>query len=199
MSQQPQSAEPQPRGAVCALHPERSAATICNRCGNYACELCFQVAPDRQDYCEACMPRSVVRPATRGSRLLAVIVDHIVLALALFVGGILSFAVRSPAFTFVLVLAAFLGVMGVQLYLLDKYGQSIGKRAQGIKVVRMDGSRVGILRLIFLRNVVPAAIGQATCSIFSLVDTLAIFSEQSRCLHDYIADTQVIEVSDAQD
>ncbi|MBM7118757.1 RDD family protein [Archangium primigenium] len=197
MSQQPQSAEPQPRGAVCALHPERSAATICNRCGNYACELCFQVAPDRQDYCEACMPRSVVRPATRMSRLGAVIVDQLLLFGGALVGGIVGGISKEPMAVFVLALSAFVIVGVIQLIMLDKYGQSIGKRALDIKVVRMDGSDVGLLRLLFLRNVVPAAIGQATCSIFSLVDALAIFSEQSRCLHDYIADTQVIDVSDA--
>ena len=188
------SMDSEPRGALCAIHPERSAATICNRCGNYACELCFQVGADRQDYCTDCLPRAEPQLATRSSRLGAVIVDQLFVMIPLFVGILLGSLVDKDwgAVLFGGVAAVF--VLCYQLYVLTEHGQTFGKRMMGIKVVRMDGSAVGLGRLLVLRNVVPALIGSATCNVFSLVDSLAIFAESSRCLHDYIADTKVIDV-----
>ena len=91
-----------------------------------------------------------------------------------------------------------------QIVLLYKYGQTIGKKVMGIRVVRMDGSRVSFARFFFLRGLAMAvivwiisAIGLAIHirwmgNIVTLVDYLMIFGAAHRCLHDYIADTQVV-------
>ena len=91
-----------------------------------------------------------------------------------------------------------------QIVLLYKYGQTVGKKVLGIRVVRMDGSRVSFARFFFLRGLAMAvivwiisAIGLAIHARFignlvTLVDYLLIFGAAHRCLHDYIADTQVV-------
>lgn len=89
-----------------------------------------------------------------------------------------------------------LAFFGYQLYLLHKYGQTVGKRMLGIKIVRGDGSRAGLGRIFALRYFVPGLIGAIPFVgfIFSLADPLFIFGEEKRCIHDMIADTIVVDV-----
>jgi uncharacterized RDD family membrane protein YckC len=154
--------------------------------------------------------------ATRMSRLLAVLVDvspgfvigivAAVLAAAL-LPGVFSghFDPRTTGFaTFGLFfLVVFIGMIAWLVWnivLLYKYGKTIGKKVMGIRVVRMDGSRVGFARFLFLRWLAVAAIGWVGLAIHqrflgnlvSLVDVLMIFGAAHRCLHDYIADTKVV-------
>ena len=86
--------------------------------------------------------------------------------------------------------AIFLGV--IQLVLLTLRGQSLGKLAMGIRIVAQDGSPAGFISVVLLRLVVPQII-QAFCGIFGLIDSLYIFSQDSRCIHDHIASTIVIQ------
>ncbi|WP_084737773.1 RDD family protein [Cystobacter ferrugineus] len=198
---EPEISAPQRSGAFCAQHADQLAATLCNRCGNYACEQCFRVAYDRQDYCTACLPRIQPPLAGRGARFAAVAVDQVALIAPIFVCMLLGILLSNGTGTGLTMLGlgmlGALGVVGYQLYLLATVGQSLGKRTMGIKVVRTDGTPVDLARLIFLRNVVPAIIGMFTWNLFNLVDTLCIFTEQRRCLHDHIADTQVIVVNES--
>ena len=73
-------------------------------------------------------------------------------------------------------------------------GQSIGKLAVGIKIVRTDGSQATAGRIIGLRFLVMAVVSLfgLVGSIISLVDVLLIFRKERNCLHDDIADTRVI-------
>jgi len=89
------------------------------------------------------------------------------------------------------------------IVLLYKYGQTVGKKVMGIRVVRMDGSRVSFARFFFLRGLAIGVIGAVVGgiggamhikfagNIVTLVDYLMIFGAARRCLHDFIADTQV--------
>ncbi|OJH34470.1 hypothetical protein BON30_43375 [Cystobacter ferrugineus] len=139
--------------------------------------------------------------AGRGARFAAVAVDQVALIAPIFVCMLLGILLSNGTGTGLTMLGlgmlGALGVVGYQLYLLATVGQSLGKRTMGIKVVRTDGTPVDLARLIFLRNVVPAIIGMFTWNLFNLVDTLCIFTEQRRCLHDHIADTQVIVVNES--
>ena len=77
----------------------------------------------------------------------------------------------------------------------SRYGQTIGKRIVGVKVVRTNGTKAGIGRIFWLRNVVnvlPALI-PVIGGLYGLVDILFIFSESRRCIHDMIADTKVVK------
>ena len=86
-------------------------------------------------------------------------------------------------------------VLVVDLILLARNGQTIGKKLLGIKVVRVDGSPVTLFRVFFLRYVCNTFITLIPLfgSLYSLVDSLMIFGEKRRTAHDYIADTIVIE------
>jgi uncharacterized RDD family membrane protein YckC len=86
-------------------------------------------------------------------------------------------------------------VLAIDLALLARNGQTIGKKLLGIKVVRVDGSPVSLFRVFFLRylcntflTLIPVA-----GSLYSLVDCLMIFGETRRTVHDRIADTIVIK------
>jgi uncharacterized RDD family membrane protein YckC len=86
-------------------------------------------------------------------------------------------------------------VLVINLILLARNGQTIGKKLLGIKVVRVDGSPVTLFRVFFLRKVCNTLITLIPFlgSIYALADTLMIFGEKRRMAHDYIADTIVIK------
>lgn len=154
--------------------------------------------------------------ATRGSRFLAVLVDMS----PAFVVGILA-AVMVPGLfagkfdpagsgmvAFGMLMLAFgllsIGWLVWTIVLLYKYGQTVGKKVLGIRVVRMDGSRVSFPRFFFIRWLGMAVLGGILGGIcgalhiryvgntIGLVDALFIFGAAHRCLHDYLADTQVV-------
>jgi len=89
---------------------------------------------------------------------------------------------------------AFVGYLIYSAALVYLYGQTVGKRMMGIRVVRMDGSRVAFSRFVFLRWLPVALLGMIPFvgAILNLVDPLLIFRESRRCLHDDIADTRVV-------
>ena len=86
----------------------------------------------------------------------------------------------------------------VTIVLVHRNAQTIGKKLVGIKVARKDGSRASLARIFWLRNVVNALVGMVLLVVpflggfYSIIDSLMIFGEQRRCIHDYIADTIVI-------
>jgi uncharacterized RDD family membrane protein YckC len=88
-----------------------------------------------------------------------------------------------------------LGLIILNCVLLNRNGQTIGKRALSIKVVRKDGSRVALTRFIFLRYLPVTLLGFIPFigGIVGLVDASMIFGAERRCMHDLIADTIVIE------
>jgi uncharacterized RDD family membrane protein YckC len=140
------------------------------------------------------------KPATRGSRLGAYVLDAaIVVFPALLIVGVIGYLFkadeqRSVLFSGIGVGVSMLMFLILNIPLLYKYGQTIGKRIMGIHISRTDGSRAGLARILFLRyflmglvNAIPF-LGVAT----SLLDPLLIFQKSRRCLHDLIADTVVV-------
>ncbi len=141
--------------------------------------------------------------ASRGKRLLAVIVD----SLPLFVVGVIAaiiipLSTRSGKVENETMFAAMLGLVGLlglaylayNLFLLHQNGQTFGKKIVGIKAVRKDGSRVELWRFIFLRWLPVTILGAIPLlgAVFSLINILMIFGNEQRCLHDLIADTIVV-------
>jgi len=142
--------------------------------------------------------------AERGTRLGAVMIDSLILLVPLFLaifpvifmakaGGAESLGIGS-----IIAIAigglGFLAIFVIDLVMLHRSGQTIGKRMLGVKILRTDGSRAGLARIFFLRMFVPGLISNIPFVgvIFSLVDPLFIFQESRRCVHDLIADTIVV-------
>jgi uncharacterized RDD family membrane protein YckC len=94
---------------------------------------------------------------------------------------------RSLPFLLVLVL--------IQAVLLSTRGQSIGKLATGIRIVRRDGMPAGFTHAFFLRGTLPLIIEQIPVlgTLFWVVDACFIFGEERRCIHDYLAGTVVVK------
>lgn len=103
--------------------------------------------------------------------------------------------------------ASIIFICMLNLVWLHKYGQTIGKRVCKIKIVRTDGRRVGLGRIIGLRWLPMAIIGIILNGLFyltnhhaassggcisGLVDSLLIFRVSRQCLHDQFADTIVV-------
>lgn len=141
--------------------------------------------------------------AGRGSRLGAAIIDTIILilfqlAVNLLFGLDIYNTVSPPGMLTMLMLQ----LLGMAFYLAINYkllatsGQSIGKKLMNIRIVRTDGSKVDINRIL-LRRLAPVWIVSAIPKVgpfVAMVDVLFIFRESRKCLHDDIADTIVVKV-----
>ena len=149
--------------------------------------------------------------AGRGMRLLAVILDGILMSviqwpLYLMLGGSRLMAnmvanpelARDPFAIWGQMLGAmwpgWLLTIAIQVWCLHAYGGTLAKKILGLRIVRTDGSRATAVRLIFGRGtaaLVPAMI-PLLGMLWFLIDSLMIFRESRRCLHDEIADTIVV-------
>lgn len=89
-----------------------------------------------------------------------------------------------------------------QWYLLSTQGQTIGKRFMGIRIVDLDGKPAGFVSALLLRSFVFSGLVSAVASVAGVViplagffvwllDYLPMLGEDRRCLHDYLAGTQV--------
>lgn len=130
--------------------------------------------------------------ATKTQRFLAALADGVVVGVPYVVGSLE--AVPEPV--------RLLGVLGslallvVQLVLVSKRGQTIGKRLVGIRIVMKDtlengGFVVNVLKRGFLNGLLSLIPG------YFLVDSLFVFREDRRCIHDLIAGTSVIKAEPA--
>jgi uncharacterized RDD family membrane protein YckC len=84
----------------------------------------------------------------------------------------------------------------VQVFLLHKHGQTIGKRILKIKIVRLvDGMNGGIVTNIFKRALPLLLVGLIPIigNVVGILGPLMIFKDRKRqCLHDLIAGTIVV-------
>ncbi|MDG2220403.1 MAG: RDD family protein [Rubripirellula sp.] len=143
------------------------------------------------------------RLASRLTRLGAVVVDGIISSLItfpmLYFTGFFNRALRAELTameTTLMTLSGFAIFLALQGYLLATRGQTIGKMLVGIRIVDYtSGETVPFAKLIGLRylplwivTIIPF-LG----NFIVLIDTLAIFTSERRCLHDLIAGTKVVE------
>lgn len=153
-------------------------------------------------------------PATRWSRLLAVIVDGLLFSgVVLIVNRVVGqigdpFALISGQAGSTTPIRLLWGVFAIvlfvvlQAYPLASWGQTWGKRLLGIRIVDMDGYRVPFARLILTRYVARDALlmllqlshEPILSFLFGLANVLLIFGQRRRCGHDLIAGTQVVRV-----
>jgi uncharacterized RDD family membrane protein YckC len=157
-------------------------------------------------------PTYEVEAATRLSRLGAALVDLLVAFAPL--GGmvflvpmlLLSGGSGAPLVLIVAAGVIALAVMVTQIVLLVRNGQTIGKKALGIRMITSAGEIPSLWRVFFLRwlpflvvaGVVELVVELAlkvkgTGNLIYLVDVLFIFQPTRRCMHDLFADTHVIK------
>lgn len=143
--------------------------------------------------------------AGRMARLLATLIDGaIVGVLAGIAGGAgaASAAMAANSDSGEVGVGAFIlpGIMGllilavliVQLVLLVKDGQTLGKKAMGIRIVsQKTGQNEGFVPNVLLRAIVNGVL--SGIPFYSLVDILLIFRDDRRCLHDMLAGTVVVQ------
>lgn len=99
----------------------------------------------------------------------------------------------------------------VQLYYMSRYGQSLGKKIMGIRVLKSNGSNPGFLGTVLVREVVWGLIVFAIlfaayfvlkvnvliCSLLILlINFIMLFSvkRDRRTLYDMLADTVVVKL-----
>ena len=144
-----------------------------------------------------------VELAGRGTRLGAVLIDGLLVAALLWgVSRVTPWNVFAPDVSTGLLrllltnlVLGFIAFTLINGYLLATQGQTLGKRLLGLRIVRPDGGRASLARLLGARyglgyvvSLVPIAGG-----LYGLLDSLLIFRESHQCLHDNIADTIVVK------
>ena len=135
---------------------------------------------------------AVLIPAERGTRWWARFVDQLLLLVTASPALFVWFSSKAP-FAFALGLLSLL-FMGYQWYLISTTGQTLAKKWMGIKIVKMDGSPVDFVSGVVLREMIVAgaAFIPYIGGLINIIDSLMIFGEARRCLHDQIAGTQVV-------
>jgi uncharacterized RDD family membrane protein YckC len=140
--------------------------------------------------------------ADRANRLLAAILDQMTWWLPLILVVMIAPGRMGPRQLFTVrggfVLIIFVVVLVINLVLLARYGQTIGKRIMGIRIVRTDGSDAGLARLFFIRSLATTILTAVPYlgGAFALANALFIFRDDRRCIHDLMADTKVIKAVD---
>ncbi len=92
-----------------------------------------------------------------------------------------------------LLLLLIIGVM--QTTLLCLRGQTLGKLVCRIRIVRLSGERAGFVHAFVLRALVVGLVTGIPVLgvVIGVIDPLLIFREDHRCLHDLIAGTVVVD------
>ena len=82
----------------------------------------------------------------------------------------------------------------IQGYPLHASGQTWGKKLLSIRIVDLQGRTPPLADLLLKRYLPTHAIVNIPCvgGLYALVDSLMIFRQDQRCLHDLIAGTRVI-------
>jgi len=143
--------------------------------------------------------------AGRGERLVAVIVDTIVrlgifFAIAIPTGiwdSLMNGKEPESATLIMIFVVGFVAFFAINAYLLNHYGQTIGKRLLGIRIANLNGDKTGLWKIIFARYLPIEVLAQIPIAggFIGLVDALMIFGSERRCMHDQIAGTIVVKAN----
>jgi uncharacterized RDD family membrane protein YckC len=203
---------PQCNQQITVHFPERGDRYTCRLCGavDIVPESAVEVEPQVLAEIDPSMrpeswrvDRAQVVLASRADRLLARLIDAAI-AFAVFlvtlgiVFGIAAIADRSNAvgaglLSIITLIGGQLVFWIVQGWYLSADGQSLGKKAMKIRVVTLEDYRNGGVTPNFLVRELANNVLSATV-IWFFFDSLLIFSDDRRCIHDHMAGTIVVEV-----
>ena len=193
---------------VCKNHPDViEGIRHCSRCGGMFCNDCLVSINDRL-YCATCkneqlldvrsgVDRTTLRFAGIGKRFGALFLDRLIVIIpmyALFLGAIFASADErgEPNPWVMLLVVPLIFAMPVYEALMTQYknGQTLGKMAVKIRVVRVDGSAITPGQAwgrAFMRLLLEGCI--------SIIDYIpAFFTDQKTSVHDLAAGTRVVEI-----
>lgn len=123
--------------------------------------------------------------AERGERLKAALIDNGILLIVFLPALVSSGALR------MLCAAAFFGLLIYQCALLMRGGHTIGKRAMRIRIVRVaNGANGGFLWNVLVRYLINGVLCRVP--MYWLADSLLVFRQDRRCIHDFLAGTTVV-------
>ena len=166
------------------------------------CPNCHADNAEGAGYCSNCgtsltSARASAKLAGRIARLGAFILDGFVYVIPPVILAVVTpLLVHGPGgetVSGVFIVVAILIVFVYQMVLLIKDGQTLGKKALRIRIVKMyTGENGGFVPNVLLRLIVNGLLG--IIPLYGLVDILFIFRGDRPCIHDMIAGTQVVEV-----
>ncbi|CAB5501398.1 RDD family protein [Bathymodiolus thermophilus thioautotrophic gill symbiont] len=140
--------------------------------------------------------------ASRWRRLWASTLDAIIIAIVAmpaiyFTDGFNNISnATSLSIAYTLLLSIFSIVIFIVLNgkLLINKGQTIGKKALGIKIVTLTGERLSVKEHLLKRYGTYFLTGQIPIigPPLSIINVLIIFGKKRRCAHDYFAGTMVV-------
>ncbi|WP_213601659.1 RDD family protein [Pseudoxanthomonas japonensis] len=152
-------------------------------------------------------------PATRGRRLVAFLLDTLVVTLVWMLASelvALATGYRTPEpassgdlardllgalatpVSAVDYMVGFVVWLLLQGALLHRRQQTLGKLVMGIRIVHAHGGRAGFLRIVLLRELPLWLVMLLPYGVLlAMLDPLAIFGRERRCLHDRVAGTRV--------
>lgn len=142
--------------------------------------------------------------ADRGTRLIAKIVDRLLLFIPVVVILIFPAAINPvkadenvDALAIVFMFIAAAGIIIFQAYFLAIQGQSIAKKWYKIRIVDVESKKTGgFLQNVLFRTVLNYLF--AFLPGYGLIDTLFIFRKDRRCVHDFLAGTVVLNAKENQ-
>ncbi|MBK3341713.1 RDD family protein [Acinetobacter baumannii] len=85
-------------------------------------------------------------------------------------------------------------MLAIQAFLLTKFGQSIGKKIVGIRIVDAEtNGKLNLTRIFLLRSVVFIILNLLFMPISTIIDYAFALGQKRQALHDKIARTKVIK------
>ena len=141
--------------------------------------------------------------ASIASRLIAVIIDSLLIAVAFGLGLFLTFQLvalrlmedprssKTLRPTSIIILVSIVGLLCIgQWILLSTQGQTIGKKVMMIRIVSIRGRLPGFVQAVVLRNWLRHLLGMIP--FFVLIDLLFGLGDGHRCIHDWLSGTRVV-------
>src|SRR6185436_18536838 len=195
--------------AACRNHPDVvEGLRYCSRCGQTFCPDCL-VTIRGNTYCATCkneqlldltsgVDQNTLELAGIGRRFGALFIDGLILSvplIAIVIGFVVAAVSGNKDFNPVWIQPAALAIVALYVVyeglMLGARGQTLGKMAMKIKVVRADGTPISTGQAwgrAFMRQILASCL-----SIFNYLP--AFFTKDRTCLHDLVANTRVVNWS----